>query len=184
MFMIVGMLFAASVNAATQVSGTLYDDDDAYYHTLNVGADDTGTYTFESFGYAGGTMLDGTVVVDGGFDSWLHIFNPITNQILSQDDGASRVSASSGSSFDFLADIYLGVGQYFVVVTQYANSWDGSVWSGAGTTGFEDVTGSTRTNEFAFEYSVSQVPVPAALFLFAPALLGFFGLRRKAAVAA
>ncbi len=27
--------------------------------------------------------------------------------------------------------------------------------------------------------SVSAVPVPAALFLFAPALLGFFGLRRK-----
>lgn len=28
--------------------------------------------------------------------------------------------------------------------------------------------------------SVSAVPVPAALFMFAPALLGFFGLRRKA----
>jgi len=28
--------------------------------------------------------------------------------------------------------------------------------------------------------AVSAVPVPAALFLFAPALLGFFGLRRKA----
>jgi len=32
--------------------------------------------------------------------------------------------------------------------------------------------------------SLSEVPVPAALFLFAPALLGFFGLRRKAALAA
>lgn len=28
--------------------------------------------------------------------------------------------------------------------------------------------------------NVSQVPVPAAAFLFAPALVGFFGLRRKA----
>lgn len=28
--------------------------------------------------------------------------------------------------------------------------------------------------------SVSAVPIPAALFMFAPALLGFFGLRRKA----
>ena len=27
---------------------------------------------------------------------------------------------------------------------------------------------------------ISAIPVPAALFLFAPALLGFFGLRRKA----
>jgi hypothetical protein len=32
--------------------------------------------------------------------------------------------------------------------------------------------------------SVSEVPVPAALFLFAPALLGFLGLRRKATPAA
>jgi hypothetical protein len=32
--------------------------------------------------------------------------------------------------------------------------------------------------------SVSEVPVPAALFLFAPALLGFLGLRRKASLAA
>lgn len=34
-----------------------------------------------------------------------------------------------------------------------------------------------------FSYNVSSVPVPAALFLFAPALLGFLGLRRKAAIA-
>jgi len=32
--------------------------------------------------------------------------------------------------------------------------------------------------------SVSAVPLPAALFLFAPALLGFLGLRRKSALAA
>jgi len=37
----------------------------------------------------------------------------------------------------------------------------------------------------ASSYSIiAQTPIPAALFLFAPALLGFFGLRRKAAVAA
>jgi hypothetical protein len=33
-------------------------------------------------------------------------------------------------------------------------------------------------------HTPSAVPVPAALFLFAPALLGFLGLRRKASVAA
>lgn len=33
-------------------------------------------------------------------------------------------------------------------------------------------------------HNPSAVPVPAALFLFAPALLGFFGLRRKATLAA
>jgi len=35
-----------------------------------------------------------------------------------------------------------------------------------------------------YNLTASAVPVPAALFLFAPALLGFFGLRRKAALAA
>ena len=35
-----------------------------------------------------------------------------------------------------------------------------------------------------YDVSVSAVPVPAALFLFAPALLGFLGMRRKATVAA
>lgn len=36
----------------------------------------------------------------------------------------------------------------------------------------------------AYSPGVSEVPVPAALFLFAPALLGFMGLRRKAKVSA
>ncbi|WP_330110252.1 hypothetical protein [Methylophaga thalassica] len=40
------------------------------------------------------------------------------------------------------------------------------------------------SNILKYDVSVSAVPVPAALFLFAPALLGFLGLRRKSAVAA
>ncbi|MBN47239.1 MULTISPECIES: hypothetical protein [unclassified Methylophaga] len=36
-------------------------------------------------------------------------------------------------------------------------------------------------NVAGYSLNVSAVPIPAALWLFAPALLGFFGLRRKAA---
>ena len=39
-------------------------------------------------------------------------------------------------------------------------------------------------DEFYISSLNAEVPVPAALFLFAPALLGFFGLRRKATLAA
>jgi hypothetical protein len=39
-------------------------------------------------------------------------------------------------------------------------------------------------NQFYINVLDAEVPVPAALFLFAPALLGFFGLRRKATLAA
>lgn len=39
-------------------------------------------------------------------------------------------------------------------------------------------------DEFYISGLNAEVPVPAALFLFGPALLGFFGLRRKATLAA
>ncbi|MFW5427319.1 MAG: hypothetical protein ACKE8G_00740 [Methylophagaceae bacterium] len=39
-------------------------------------------------------------------------------------------------------------------------------------------------DDFTYDGNVSAVPVPAALFLFAPALLGFLGLRRKATTVA
>ena len=39
-------------------------------------------------------------------------------------------------------------------------------------------------DEFYINKLNAEVPVPAALFLFAPALLGFLGLRRKSSVAA
>ena len=40
------------------------------------------------------------------------------------------------------------------------------------------------TGSLSATTAISAVPVPAALFLFAPALLGLMGLRRKTAVAA
>ena len=187
MFVMVGMLFSVNAWAATY-TGTFDSDDNVVYVQLDLAEDSL--IQFESFGYAGGTMSDGSVVADGGFDSVLHLFQPFGTEILVQDDGASRVSASSGSSYDFLAQMYLTAGQYFIAITQYANFWDGSAWSGAQTDGFVDVGGYTRTNQYAFEYTVlssggvSAVPVPAALFLFAPALLGFLGFRRKASQAA
>jgi hypothetical protein len=49
-----------------------------------------------------------------------------------------------------------------------------------GSTG-EIGSGGVFADNFTFKSSVSEVPVPAAAFLFAPALLGFLGLRRKAA---
>ena len=58
-----------------------------------------------------------------------------------------------------------------------------SIFLQAGHTYWVDFT-SVASTALSYDISVSAVPVPAALFLFAPALLGFFGLRRKAAVAA
>ncbi|MEC9411244.1 MAG: hypothetical protein VX829_01050 [Pseudomonadota bacterium] len=43
---------------------------------------------------------------------------------------------------------------------------------------FDVIFGDTFANLVITE-SVSAVPVPAAIFLFAPALLGFIGIRRR-----
>jgi hypothetical protein len=48
--------------------------------------------------------------------------------------------------------------------------------------GFGDGLGDSDFDDLIL--ALKPVPVPAALFLFAPALLGFFGLRRKASVTA
>ena len=50
----------------------------------------------------------------------------------------------------------------------------------AGVTYFFDISGVSGGTPLTATLSISAVPVPAALFLFAPALLGFLGLRRKA----
>ena len=49
---------------------------------------------------------------------------------------------------------------------------------------FNTFTGTASGEQFYISALNAEVPVPAALFLFAPALLGFLGLRRKAALAA
>lgn len=60
-----------------------------------------------------------------------------------------------GSSILF--SLFLDVGQYILTVDGLSN---------------HTFTG--------YDLAINAVPVPAALWLFAPALLGFFGLRRKA----
>ena len=42
------------------------------------------------------------------------------------------------------------------------------------------IEGNTSVDNFIAVTGVSAVPVPAALFMFAPALLGFMGFRRRA----
>jgi len=47
-------------------------------------------------------------------------------------------------------------------------------------TNIATILAGSSVNAGAYLYKVSAVPVPAALLMFAPALLGFLGLRRKA----
>jgi len=161
MFMIVGMLFAVSVNAATititdgggdgffasgtpngfpgasAVSSIGQNPNLSLDHSFSVNVDTTGNY-----------RIEWDINPDGSF-STADFMNPF---------GANAI----GTTVDFVTTILLTQGDHIFSI---ANAMTGSLG------------GNIRL-------SVSAVPIPAALFLFAPALLGFFGLRRKAAVAA
>lgn len=92
-------------------------------------------------------------------------FNPVSNLI----------SATLG-----IWEIGGGFSQYFDITGDFSFT----AFLMAGKTYGIDIYDAS-SNVLKYDLSVSAVPVPAALFLFAPALLAFFGLRRKAqAVAA
>lgn len=80
--------------------------------------------------------------------------------------------------FDSAGDELL-VGTFFTPNTGGDNLWDQVVFNVTGISKIEvNFGGSGALDNLV--YSVSEVPVPAAAFLFAPALLGFMGLRRNA----
>jgi hypothetical protein len=182
---------AASAALSTgPFTGNLDADDNVVLLALDLEA--SGTYRFESFSYAGGTLSDGTVVARGGFDVVLSLFDADGALLVSNDDGGSlRFDPDTNKAFDAVIEIGLGAGAYTLAVTQYNNFPFGSLLSegftrdGLGNftpdllsegecsaTSFCDVSGvapfNARTSFFAVD--VTPVPLPPALLLFVPAL--------------
>ena len=171
MFLVVGMLFAASVNAATI---EIINDGD-----LNNGG--TGD------GVSGAVIKEiapnnGPLAVIDFEVTELDV--EIANDVVNTGGSWSIVSwvftpgAITGDVFDNSLGTYVDVAGLL--------SYSFSMYMADGATYYMDFDGTALIGS-TISMSVQalpEVPVPAALFLFAPALLGFFGLRRKAAVAA
>lgn len=83
--------------------------------------------------------------------------NPSYNVTINKGDGSPNVSFANG------------------VYSYYANLIAGNPF----VVGLTEALGTTIPAGDLITLSVAAVPVPAALWLFAPAVLGFFGLRRK-----
>ena len=195
MFLVVGMMFASSVNAAsvwfhnslasfeaTHVSGSLEQFEDA---TLNSGLSITSSNGAVSI--SGGVMNDRLTRASGNtttfeFGSAVNAFGGIF------DLGV----AGFGQGIEFTIQAFLGSSEvlsqqltgngFFGFITDGSTNLFNKVIFTAGSS-----SGSAETytlDDLRYGLHTAPVPVPAALFLFAPALLGFLGLRRKAAVAA
>ncbi|MAX52576.1 MAG: hypothetical protein CMH22_11400 [Methylophaga sp.] len=167
MLFFVALLFSVSVNAAT-LTLTGVGSSGA---TQSVDVNNNSTVL------AGGTV--------GEVTSWSSLFD-----LSSDDNTAVKVewsfnpfAALTGATLVFgeldLGGDYLPGAQTFDITGDF--SFTAFLTAGV-VYGLDIIDASS--NILKYDVSVSAVPVPAALFLFAPALLGFLGLRRKSAVAA
>jgi hypothetical protein len=163
MLFVVSMLFAVGVNAASLslTNSSTINANQSVSGVVNngpvaIGGGDTSGGTWSSF-FNLTTDLDTAANVEWSFNpesavttATLKIWDAETLTVLHTVD----VVGDYITSFNFLAGTEYWVD--FYSVTSSALSYDVSV------------------------STISAIPVPAALLLFAPALLGFLGLRRKA----
>jgi len=163
MLFIIALMFSVSASAASLNLST-FDQDIDTNATNNALYDNTSqAVSFNTIDSAGSFTLghhlvsaeDVTVNVEWTFNKQANFLSGDITK------GGSLVFVQSvtGAGYSFVMSLLAGVDYYF------------------------DVTGISGGNPLTATLTVSAVPVPAALFLFAPALLGFLGLRRKSASA-
>ncbi|PPD48307.1 MAG: hypothetical protein CTY13_04795 [Methylobacter sp.] len=180
-------LSTGAANAAVtthQFTGNFTTGNDVFTYAFTITEDTLAT--FETFGYAGGTLADGTPVDDGGFDPTLTLFGTTYPKPPTGDDNVdSRESVlSEGFSFDDLIELTLAPGNYIIALTQYDNDWDTTTqsWTQAASNSFTDIGLYTRTNAYALQVTLAPapVPVPAAIWLFGSGLFGLlWSAKRK-----
>jgi len=170
MFMIVGMLFSVSVSAATMSISNV--------STSGGGAIDGAS------GVTGATATH-TGLISDFIDVWKVTAIPSVSSTF--NIATSIPTFETFNAFFSLDNTVSSVWTNFTTVAEMPSIFKSQTASVSGqlSTYFIKVVGSgIPSGSSSYQLSVSAVPVPAALFLFAPALLGFFGLRRKAAAAA
>lgn len=194
MLFIASMLFAVSANAASVnfynnladfqasfVSGSLEEFEDA---TLNAGL--TITSNTGDFSIAGGVMNER--VVRNTADMVMFEFGSSVNAFGADFDLGV---AGFGQGLTFTYQLFLGATEvlaqemtgngFFGFITEPSTLFNKVIIT-AGTQPGSAETFKLDNLRYGL-HNPAAVPVPAALFLFAPALLGFLGLRRKGAKA-
>jgi len=158
MLFVVSMLFAVSVNAASLSLTTAgaVNAEQSVSSLLNngplaIGRGETAGGNWQSF-FNLTTDKDTSAIVEWSFNPEHNVKNAIL-QVWQQNVGLVNSFNVMG---DFIAKFYFLAGEVYSI----------------------DFL-SVKSRGLSYDVSVNAVPVPAALFLLAPALLGFLGLRRK-----
>lgn len=126
-------LVTGSVDAGSFTGNFSGDKGVVLFHLVSDGAT---PITIRSYGYAGGTLNDGTVVAAGGFDTLLSLYD-VGGNIVPSENGVVNPSSSSpdgflnddgvgvptdlGNGFDALFEGLLDAGAYWLALTESNN---------------------------------------------------------------
>ena len=164
MLFIIALLFSVGASAASL--------------TLTAGTNPHVNSTIDSYQFNGSSGPIANASTSGpNFITWFNVTSDV--------DTVARVEWSFNPAENLdIAKLYFDS----AITTEITRLTDGftviqTILLTAGERFWLNVRGEALGN-LAYTMSVQAVPVPAALFLFAPALLGFLGLRRKSALAA
>jgi len=164
MLLCIALLFSVSANAATLSLSTVGSSGATQSIDLNNNSTVLAGGTVASSG-AWESLFDVTTDVDTPVRiQWS--FNPSTS--LNAAQLAFGLVSGPGGNYVGTPTIFNITGDFVFTALLTAGSFFAV-----------DILNAT-SGVLKYDLSISAVPVPAALWLFAPALMGFFGLRRKA----
>lgn len=197
---IAALLGSFAANAASfSFTGNLASDSDHQLFTFTVSQETD--IAIRTLGFAGGTNSAGQTISAGGFDPMIALFAMDGTFIATNDDCTSDPANDCDdflvdydedwgdfAMFDSLLDWELDAGTYIVALALYGQdlqqmpSLGDIIW-----TGYNNFNG--RSSAWALDISgefvsdattnPSQVPVPAAVWLFGSALMGLTGIKRR-----
>ena len=164
MLFCIALLFSVSANAATLSLSTVGSNGATQEISLNNNS----------------TVLAGGTVANSG--SWESLFDVTTDVDTPVRVEWSFNPSTSLDSAQLAFGLVSGPGGNYVGFPTIFNITGDFIFTAILTAGSYfavDILNAT-SGILKYDLSISAVPVPAALWLFAPALLGFFGLRRQA----
>ena len=164
MLFCIALLFSVSANAATLSLSTVGSNG----ATQSIDLNNNST-----------VLAGGTVAASGVWESLFDVTTDVDTPVRVE---WSFNPSSSLSSAQLAFGLITGPGGAYVGAPTIFNITGDFVFTAfltAGSYFAVDIFNAT-SNVLKYDLSISAVPVPAALWLFAPALMGFFGLRRQA----